>query len=57
MDNKPVKNSGAYENLNVAIAHLILAATHFGQKDQIEQEAAADTLLDSAINLRKQVTK
>jgi hypothetical protein len=28
-----------------------------GQKDQDEQEKAASVLLDSAINLRKQVTK
>lgn len=57
VDNKPVKKSGALENLNIAIAHLTLAATHFGQKDQAEHEKAADVLLDSAINLRKQVTK
>lgn len=57
MDTNPVKNSGALENLNIAIAHLTLAATYFGQKDQTEQEKAAEVLLDSAINLRKQVTK
>ena len=57
MDTKPVRNSGALENLNIAIAHLTLAATHFSQKDQTEQEKAADILLDSAISLRKQVTK
>ena len=57
MDNKPVKNSGALENLNIAIAHLTLAAVYLAQKDQTEQAAAADVLLDSAINLRKQVTK
>jgi len=57
MDNKPVKNSGALENLNIAIAHLTLVAVYLEQKDQTEQAAAADVLLDSAINLRKQVTK
>jgi hypothetical protein len=57
VDNKPVRNPGALEDLNIAIAHLTLAATHFGQKDQTEQETAADILLDSACNLRKQVTK
>jgi len=57
MDNKPVRNSAALENLNIAIAYLTLAATHFGQKDQTEQETAADVLLDSAITLRRQVTK
>ncbi len=57
MDNKPVKNSGALENLKIAIAHLMLAAGHFGLKDQHEQEDATDVLIDSARNLWKQVTK
>lgn len=57
MDNKPVKNSGALENLKIAIAHLMLAAGHFGLKDQREQEDATDVLIDSAQNLWKQVTK
>ena len=57
MDNKPVCNPRALENLNIAIAHLALASGHFGVKDQTEQETAADILLDSACNLRKQVTK
>jgi hypothetical protein len=57
MDNKPVKNSGALENLKIAIAHLMLAAGHFGLKDQREQEDATDVLIDSARNLWKQVTK
>ena len=57
MDSKPVRNAGALQNLNIAIAHLLLAIGHFGLKDQSEQEKAAEILLDSAHNLWKQVTK
>jgi hypothetical protein len=57
MDNKPVKNSEAKSELQHAVSHLMLAALHFEQKDQTEQETAADVLIDSARNLWKQVTK
>ena len=57
MDNKPVRNPEALRNLQIAIAHLNLASVDFCWKDQTEQEKAADILLDSACNLRKQVTK
>jgi hypothetical protein len=57
MDTKPVRNLAAYLSLQNAIAHLMLASLQFANKDQTEQETAADILLDSACNLRKQVTK
>ena len=56
MDNKPVRNPNALRNLSTAIAYLSLAAIDFQVRDQGEQAKAADVLLDSAINLRKQVT-
>lgn len=57
MDNKPVRNPRALEHLNNAVAYLTLALVEFEQKDQTEQAKAADVLLDTAITLRKQVTK
>ena len=57
MDTKPVRNSQALESLTMAMAYLTIAAVKFGQKDQAEQEKAAEILLDSAHNLWKQVTK
>lgn len=54
---RTVYNSNALRHLNIAIAHLSLAATEFEIAQQKEQAVEADRILDNAAKLQKQVSK